>query len=96
MEKYLFMAVGIVFGIAVSLYLYAIKREYDIKRIKNDQEYYSTQKLDAALQGAVEEMQTKMKQLNRKLTEDEKNDIIFEHLNENEENKEQTINKEIK
>ena len=81
MEKYIFMLVGIVLGIAISLYIYGEKKERYAKRVKNDQEYYSTKKLDQALEKAVTEMQLKMKELNRKLTEDEKNDIIFGYLN---------------
>ena len=96
MEKYIFMAVGTVLGIALSLYMYAIKMEYNIKRIKKDQEFYSTQKLDEALEKAVKDMQLKMRQLNRKLTEEEKNDIIFEYLNESEENTQSNLNEEIK
>lgn len=92
MEKYIFMVVGVIFGIAISLYLYAIKKERDFKRIKNDQEFYSTQMLNEALEKAVKEMQLKMRQLNRKLTEDEKNNIIFEYLNEAEENNQSNIN----
>lgn len=85
MEKYIFMFVGIVFGVAVSLYIYSIKKERDFKRIKNDQEFYSTQKLNEALEKAVNEMQKKMRLLNRKLTEEEKNCIIFDSLNDAEE-----------
>lgn len=85
MEKYVFLIVGVVFGVAVSLYIYAIKKERDFKRIKNDQEFYSTQKLNDALEKAVNEMQKKMRQLNRKLTEDEKNSIIFDSINDAEE-----------
>ena len=81
MEKYLFMLIGVILGIAISLYIYGDKKERYTKRVKSDQEYYSTQKLDEALENAVKEMQQKMKQLNRKLTEDEKNNIIFEYLN---------------
>ncbi len=81
MEKYIFLIVGVVFGIAVSLYVYSIKKERMVKRIKNDQEFYSTQMLDEALENAVREMQQKMRLLNRKLTEEEKNNIIFEYIN---------------
>ena len=53
-----------------------------VKRLKSDQENYSTQKLDSALEKAVHDMQLKMRLLNRKLTEDEKNEIIFGRINE--------------
>lgn len=82
MEKYIFMILGIVFGIAISLYIYAIKKEQFTKRIKSDQENFSTEKLDKALEKAVDKMQYKMKQQGRSLSEDEKNEIIFGCLNE--------------
>lgn len=84
MEKYFFMLLGVILGIAISLYIYGIKQEHYTKRIKNDQENFSTSKLDNALEKAVKDMQTKMKYLGRKLTEEEKNEIIFGHLKENE------------
>lgn len=82
MEKYMFMGLGVILGIAISLYVYGVKRERYAKRLKNDQEYFSTQMLDEALEKSVQEMQSKMKELGRKLTEEEKNNIIFGYLNE--------------
>lgn len=82
MEKYMFMGLGVILGIAISLYIYGVKRDRYAKRIKNDQEYFSTQILDEALEKAVQEMQLKMKELGRKLTEEEKNKIIFGYLDE--------------
>ncbi|MBO5349158.1 MAG: hypothetical protein J6A89_05000 [Clostridia bacterium] len=84
MGKYTFLLLGIILGIAIALYVYAIKKERYAKRIKNDQENFSTQRLDNALERAVHEMQSQMKELGRKLTEDEKNQIIFGHLKESE------------
>lgn len=84
MEKYFFMILGIVFGIAISLYVHAVREERYAQRIKNDQESYSTKRLDNALEKAVQEMQLKMSSLGRKLTEEEKNEIIFGHLKESE------------
>ena len=84
MEKYFFMLLGIILGIAISLYIHAVKEEKYAQRIKNDQESYSTKRLDNALEKAVQEMQLKMSSLGRKLTEEEKNEIIFGHLKENE------------
>ena len=82
MEKYIFMVLGVVLGIGISLYIYAIEKERYIKRIKNDQAHFSTERLDKALEEAVNKMQEKMKQQGRALSEDEKNKIIFECLNE--------------
>lgn len=82
MEKYIYLIVGTILGIAISLYVYGVKREHYAKRLKNDQENYSTKKLDDALEKAVHDMQLKMKLLNRKLTEEEKNNIIFGRIEE--------------
>lgn len=82
MDKYLFLILGVIFGIAISLYIYGVKRERYAKRIKSDREYFSTKRLDDALDKAVKRMQLEMKALGRKLTEDEKNEIIFGFLKE--------------
>lgn len=80
MEKYIFLILGTILGIAISLYIHAVREERYVQRIKNDQESYSTKMLDNALEKAVQEMQLKMSSLGRKLTEEEKNEIIFGHL----------------
>ena len=77
MEKYIFMILGIILGIAITLYIYAVQKEIYAKRIKSDQDIFSTQRLDKALEKAVQEMQSEMKYLGRTLTEDEKNKIIL-------------------
>lgn len=84
MEKYIFMILGIILGIAIALYVYGVKKEHYAKKVKNDQDYFSTKRLDDALEKAVQEMQSQMKYLGRKLTEDEKNVIIFGYLKESE------------
>lgn len=81
MEKYIFLVLGMILGVAISLYVYAIKKERVFKRIKTDQDNFSTAKLDSALEKAVQQMQRQMNVVGRKLTEDEKNEIIFECLN---------------
>lgn len=82
MEKYLFMFLGVILGVAISLYIYGEKRERYARRIKSDREYFSTKRLDDALDKAVKRMQLEMKALGRKLTEEEKNEIIFGFLRE--------------
>lgn len=85
MEKYMFMILGVILGVAISLYVYGEKRERYAKRIKSDREYFSTKRLDDALDKAVKRMQLEMKALGRKLTEEEKNEIIFGFLRESNE-----------
>ena len=85
MEKYIFMLLGVILGVAISLYVYGEKRERYAKRIKSDREYFSTKRLDDALDKAVKKMQLEMRALGRKLTEEEKNEIIFGFLRESSE-----------
>ena len=49
MEKYMFMLLGVILGVAISLYIYGEKRERYARRIKSDREYFSTKRLDEAL-----------------------------------------------
>ena len=86
MEKYMFMILGIVLGIGIALYVYAVKRERYAKLIANDRECFSTKKLDMALDNAVRRMQLEMKALGRKLTDEEKNEIIFSFLEQSKRN----------
>lgn len=85
MEKYMFLGLGAILGIAISMYVYGSKKERLVKRIENDREYFSTKRLDDALDKAVKRMQLEMKALGRKLTEDEKNEIIFSFLDKSNE-----------
>lgn len=85
MEKYMFMLVGVILGVAISMYVYGEKKERYAKRIKSDREYFSTKRLDDALDKAVKKMQLEMRALGRKLTEEEKNEIIFGFLRESNE-----------
>lgn len=80
MEKYIFMLLGVILGVAISLYIYAKRLEFYNKRIEKDREDFSTKKLDDALEKAVKRMQLEMKVTGRKLTEEEKNEIIFGFL----------------
>ena len=80
MEKYKFMLLGVILGVAISLYIYAKRLEFYNKRIEKDREDFSTKKLDDALEKAVKRMQLEMKVTGRKLTEEEKNEIIFGFL----------------
>lgn len=57
MDKYIFLALGAVLGIAISMYVYGVKREHLAKWIENDREYFSSKRLDAALDQAVKRMQ---------------------------------------
>ena len=40
MEKYIFFVLGMVLGVAISLYVYSIKKERVFKMIKKDQDNF--------------------------------------------------------
>ena len=77
MEKYIYFIIGIVFGIAVSVYFFIIREEKIEKTIINDQKIYSTEKLNITMENVVKTIDDSINVLKRELTEDEKNEIII-------------------
>lgn len=71
-----YFALGIVLGISLAVYYFMNREEKIEKRIKLDQKIYSTQRLDTTMESVVENINKKIKELKRELTEDEKNEII--------------------
>ena len=78
MEKYIYFIAGIIFGIAVSVYLFISREEKIEKTIINDQKIYSTEKLNDTMENVVKTIDNNISELKRELTEDEKNEIITE------------------
>lgn len=76
MNQYTYFALGIVLGISLAVYYFMNREEKIEKRIKLDQKIYSTQRLDTTMESVVENINKKIKELKRELTEDEKNEII--------------------
>lgn len=76
MNQYTYFILGIILGLAVAVYYYQSKRERIERRIEYDKRMFSTEKLDHAMQNVVERITTKIRELKRELTEEEKNDII--------------------
>lgn len=76
MEKYIYFIAGIIFGIAVSVYLFISREEKIEKTIINDQKIYSTEKLNDTMENVVKTIDNNISELKRELTEDEKNEII--------------------
>ena len=76
MEKYIYFIAGIIFGIAVSVYLFISREEKIEKTIINDQKIYSTEKLNDTMENVVKAIDNNISELKRELTEDEKNEII--------------------
>lgn len=76
MNQYTYFALGIVLGISLAVYYFMNREEKIEKQIKLDQKIYSTQRLDTTMKSVVENINKKIKELKRELTEDEKNEII--------------------
>lgn len=76
MNQYTYFALGIILGISLAVYYFVNREEKIEKRIKLDQKIYSTQRLDTTMESVVENINKKIKELKRELTEDEKNEII--------------------
>ena len=76
MQKYIYFIAGIIFGIAVSVYLFISREEKIEKTIINDQKIYSTEKLNITMENVVKTIDNSINDLKRELTEEEKNEII--------------------
>ena len=76
LDKYAYLVLGVILGAAIVVYWW-ISREQRIEReIQANQEVFSTSKLDTTMQEIVDKIKVQMSFLKRKLTEDEKNEII--------------------
>lgn len=81
MGSYGYLAVGIVLGIAISIYVYMSREERIEKEIEINKKIFSTKLLDIALEKAVTKMKMRISEKSRELSEEEKNEIIFDCLN---------------
>ena len=75
---YTYFGLGIVLGLAIGVYFYADREEKIQKEIALQQKIFSTKKLDKALDKAVDIMKYRITVLNRELTEEEKDRIIYD------------------
>ena len=82
-DQYIYLGIGIVLGIAISIYFFASREEKIETKIKSNQKIYSTDKLDITMQKVVEKIDSTIKRKKRDLTEEEKNEIIIECYKEN-------------
>lgn len=78
MGNYGYLGIGILLGIAVSVYIYVSREEKIEKEIAINKKIFSTKLLDAALERSVEKMKTLINERNKELSEEEKNEIIFD------------------
>lgn len=77
MEIYAYFILGIILGLAIAVYIFIDREEKIQREIELQQRIFSTQKLDQALDKAVKIMQSRIAALNRELTEEEKDNIIY-------------------
>ncbi len=78
MGIYTYFILGIVLGLAIGVYYIADREEKIQREIQIQQQIFSTKKLDTALDKAVDIMKSRIKCLNRELTEEEKDKIIYD------------------
>lgn len=78
MGIYTYFILGIILGLAIGIYFIADREEKIQKEIEIQQRIFSTKKLDSALEKAVEIMKSRISNLNRELTEEEKDKIIYD------------------
>lgn len=78
MNQYTYFALGIVLGISLAVYYFMNREEKIESRIKLDQKIYSTKLLDITMESVVKKINEKIKEVKRELTEDEKNEIIYQ------------------
>ena len=77
-DKYTYLVLGIILGIALAIYFFMDREEKIEKEIKVNKKIYSTEKLDITMKNIVEEINKRIKNSKRELTEEEKNEIITE------------------
>lgn len=76
MNQYTYFVLGILLGLGIAIYFFMSREEKIEKRIMLDQKIYSTEKLDTTMKTVVEKITSKINELKRELTEEEKNEII--------------------
>ena len=89
MDIYTYFILGIILGLALATYFYLGREEKIEKVIESNKRIFSSKKLDIALENAVNVISNTIQEKKRELTEEEKDNIIFDclkrvqHSNEN-------------
>lgn len=78
MEIYAYFILGIILGLSIAIYYFIDREEKIQKEIAIHQRIFSTRKLDTALENAVNIMKSRITNLDRELTEEEKDKIIYD------------------
>jgi hypothetical protein len=72
-----YFILGIILGVGISLYVYVTREEKIEEQITLNRRLFSSKRLDASLEKAVGLMKNQIKSLNRELTDEEKDNIIY-------------------
>ena len=76
MNQYTYLFMGIILGFSLAV-IFFIKREEKFDRIHElSRIVFSTDKLDKTMDSIIDNIENKIKDVRRELTEEEKNDII--------------------
>jgi len=75
-DKYIYLILGVIWGDDIVIYWWANREEKIEREIKNNQKVFSTLKLDTTMETIVNKIKSKIREVKRELTEDEKNEII--------------------
>ena len=76
MNQYTYFILGTIFGLAIAIRFFIGREEKIENTIKFNQQVFSTEKLDNTMEIVVDRIKYKINELERDLTEDEKNEII--------------------
>lgn len=80
MDIYTYFILGIILGLALATYFYLGREEKIEKVIQSNKRIFSSKKLDMALENAVNLISNTIQEKKRELTEEEKDNIIFDCL----------------
>ena len=75
-DKYVYLILGVILGAAIVIYWWVNREEKIESEIKMNQKVFSTSKLDTTMETIVNKIKLKISEVKRELTEDEKNEII--------------------
>ena len=86
-DKYVYLILGVILGAAIVIYWWANREEKIESEIKMNRKVFSTPKLETTMETIVNNIKVKISEVKRELTEDEKNKIIENCLQNYIENK---------
>ena len=76
MNQYAYLFLGVLLGAAIVTYLWISREEKIENVIKKNQKVFSTPRLDQTMEEIVDKIKYKINEVKRDLTEEEKNEII--------------------